>query len=165
MLGRGTRKGTRQGQGGFYGREILLDWLQRIAADLGRTPRKLDLVRLSKENASPSYQPYVDKFGSFGKAIVAAGLIPFRPVQITPRERKGMGRHTNNSQRFRVFLRDGFRCVYCGARPADGIRLVIDHILPYSAGGKTLDENLKTSCNECNRGKGVMIMDLERLVL
>ena len=50
-----------------------------------------------------------------------------------------------------IFVRDGFRCVYCGA---ENVRLTIDHILPKSRGGKTDFENCVSSCKPCNNNKG-----------
>lgn len=160
MRGRGTRIGSKKGRG-YYSTELLLDVLRQIAHDLGRTPGKRDLAKLSRENVSPSYQPYVNRFGSIRNAVIAAGLAP-SPARGPIRRQH---RFAGPAQRFRIFTRDGFKCVYCGASPSDGARLVIDHLLPYSATGKTVDENLKTACTECNSGKSAMILDLERFVL
>ena len=46
------------------------------------------------------------------------------------------------------FFRDGFTCTACGASPlkSAGTELHIDHILPWSRGGETVDENLTTKC-------------------
>lgn len=55
-------------------------------------------------------------------------------------------------RRFNLFKRDGFACQYCGSKPPNVV-LEIDHILPVSKGGKSVDHNLITSCFECNRGK------------
>lgn len=58
--------------------------------------------------------------------------------------------------RLRVLQRDNFKCVYCGASPATdpSIQLHIDHIVPFSKGGKTEINNLQTLCQNCNWGKG-----------
>jgi hypothetical protein len=56
--------------------------------------------------------------------------------------------------RFKVLRRDGFACVYCGRGHADGVRLQIDHVVAWSKGGRTVFDNLRTSCGACNRGKG-----------
>ncbi len=58
-----------------------------------------------------------------------------------------------DSLRYDIMKRDGFRCVLCGARQADGVRLEVDHIKPVSKGGKTVPSNLRTLCDRCNRGK------------
>jgi 5-methylcytosine-specific restriction endonuclease McrA len=63
---------------------------------------------------------------------------------------------TRNKVRFsrtNVFLRDGFRCQYCGERrPAS--ELNYDHVVPRFRGGKTVWENIVTSCYACNDRKG-----------
>jgi len=58
--------------------------------------------------------------------------------------------------RYRVLVRDNFRCVLCGRSPAleRGVRLHVDHIDPFANGGKTVESNLRTLCENCNWGKG-----------
>lgn len=58
--------------------------------------------------------------------------------------------------RFKVFMRDRFRCVRCGRSPATHLNVVLhaDHDNPVANGGKTTFDNLKTLCQECNLGKG-----------
>jgi hypothetical protein len=65
-------------------------------------------------------------------------------------------RGINLSLRYKVLIRDKFRCVRCGRSPATtpGVELQIDHKNPFSNQGKTLLENLETKCKECNLGKG-----------
>jgi hypothetical protein len=55
--------------------------------------------------------------------------------------------------RFEIFKRDGFICQYCGAHPPSVI-LNVDHIHPVALGGDNSDDNLVTSCQSCNLGKG-----------
>ena len=50
-----------------------------------------------------------------------------------------------------VFVRDGFRCAYCGDHRD---RLSIDHIVPRSRGGQTTFENCVAACKACNLKKG-----------
>jgi len=50
-----------------------------------------------------------------------------------------------------VFVRDGFRCAYCGSHRD---RLSIDHIVPKSRGGQTSFENCVAACKACNLKKG-----------
>jgi predicted transcriptional regulator len=54
--------------------------------------------------------------------------------------------------RLSVYLRDGFRCVYCredlhGASPRE---ITLDHYIPRSRGGTNQAVNLITSCRSCN---------------
>lgn len=57
--------------------------------------------------------------------------------------------------RYKILVRDRFRCVKCGRSPATDLNceIHIDHIIPLSKGGKTVLENLQTTCKECNLGK------------
>ncbi len=55
--------------------------------------------------------------------------------------------------RFKVFHRDGFKCMYCGRSPSEGAYLEADHVVPRSKGGSNTLDNLTTACQECNRGK------------
>src|SRR5215510_7396771 len=57
------------------------------------------------------------------------------------------------TNRHRIFARDRYRCQYCG-RHGTAFDLTLDHILPKSRGGRTLAENLLTSCQVCNNRKG-----------
>jgi 5-methylcytosine-specific restriction endonuclease McrA len=52
--------------------------------------------------------------------------------------------------RFNVFLRDDFRCQYCGETK----ELTFDHVIPRSRGGRTTWENIVTACARCNLVKG-----------
>ncbi len=52
--------------------------------------------------------------------------------------------------RFNLFLRDEFRCQYCGS-PHD---LTFDHVVPRVRGGRTTWENVVAACSPCNLRKG-----------
>lgn len=59
----------------------------------------------------------------------------------------------SDSLRYKILKRDGFRCVLCGRTAADGVKLHVDHIKPIAKGGKTIESNLRTLCDQCNIGK------------
>jgi Restriction endonuclease len=52
--------------------------------------------------------------------------------------------------RFNLFLRDEFRCQYCGARGD----LTFDHVVPRASGGVTSWQNVVAACSPCNLRKG-----------
>jgi len=56
--------------------------------------------------------------------------------------------------RFNLFLRDEFRCQYCGQRGD----LTFDHVLPRAAGGITSWENVVAACSPCNLAKGSKLL-------
>lgn len=45
-----------------------------------------------------------------------------------------------------IFLRDGYKCLFCGSTEG----LEIDHIKPVSVGGDNAADNLRTLCGPCN---------------
>lgn len=54
--------------------------------------------------------------------------------------------------RFNVFLRDRFKCQYCGTKfPSQD--LTFDHVVPRASGGTTTWENIVASCEGCNSKK------------
>ena len=55
---------------------------------------------------------------------------------------------------FNVFIRDGFKCAYCGKTSIeDGVKLNADHIIPRLLGGNDEANNLITACRDCNAAK------------
>jgi 5-methylcytosine-specific restriction endonuclease McrA len=52
--------------------------------------------------------------------------------------------------RFNLFLRDEFRCQYCGSKG----ELTFDHVVPRASGGKTSWQNVVAACSPCNLRKG-----------
>lgn len=58
-----------------------------------------------------------------------------------------------SGKRYDILRRDHYKCQICGRSQSDGAKLEVDHIIPVSKGGKTVDENLQTLCHECNQGK------------
>ena len=108
-------------------------------------------------------QPYKHRFGGWlrsmdifyewAKQQPDANLITGEnPVPVP----KSNARPVNWRMRHLIMKRDNFRCVACGASPANDLKIVlhIDHIVPTSLGGTSDEENLQTLCERCNIGKG-----------
>ncbi len=95
---------------------------------------------------------YTDKKTySFSEIIKYYDLVE---KQIQARDTKEHQRKSMTlSMRYDILKRDKHRCVICGRSKEDGIKLHVDHIKPVSKGGKTVPENLRTLCDECNMGK------------
>lgn len=57
--------------------------------------------------------------------------------------------------RDRIKERDNYTCKCCGnsTHNEPNLLLEIDHIVPVSKGGRTIDDNLQTLCWRCNRSK------------
>jgi 5-methylcytosine-specific restriction endonuclease McrA len=61
-------------------------------------------------------------------------------------------REASGMKRLRIYMRDKFRCQYCGEKkPASA--LTLDHILPRSRGGDNSPVNIVTACVPCNNRK------------
>lgn len=65
---------------------------------------------------------------------------------------KGQGsKWITKVRRRRIYARDQHRCIYCNELAE---RLTLDHVIPRSAGGSNVSENLLTACMDCNRDRG-----------
>lgn len=73
-------------------------------------------------------------------------------------------RRDTGKQRFRILVRDRFRCQYC-AKKYPAAELTLDHILPRSRGGSDEPGNLCASCYPCNQRKGDRTPDEARMPL
>jgi 5-methylcytosine-specific restriction endonuclease McrA len=62
-------------------------------------------------------------------------------------------REASGMKRLRIYMRDKFRCQYCGDKKAAG-ELTLDHIMPRSRGGDNSPVNIVTACVSCNNRKG-----------
>ena len=63
--------------------------------------------------------------------------------------------HKRKITRRAVFARDGWQCMYCGAKTS----LTVDHVIPRSKGGGSGWDNIVASCAPCNRRKGDHLPD------
>lgn len=126
---------------------------------------------------------YVKRFGSWNRALHAfvervnkssndqanlnrslhesveddAGAVPVAPRPNTCEEIRDIPL----GLRFRVLKRDCFKCVLCGDHPARNPSCIlhVDHVVPWSRGGKTREDNLRTLCASCNIGRGNRFTD------
>jgi len=73
-------------------------------------------------------------------------------------------RRENTMKRARIYIRDRYRCQYCGDH-RHAKDLTLDHILPKAQGGSTTPQNLATACVRCNQRKGNRTPDQARMPL
>ena len=62
-------------------------------------------------------------------------------------------REQSSMKRLRIYMRDKFRCQYCGDKKSVA-ELTLDHIMPRSRGGDNSPVNVVTACLPCNNRKG-----------
>ena len=97
---------------------------------------------------------FVEEFD--GRRVLRSPRAEFRVPSVVRLRRYVNVRRRRQSagmRRFRIFVRDRFRCQYCGARKA-AHELTLDHITPRSRRGGSAPENLATACVSCNTRKG-----------
>jgi 5-methylcytosine-specific restriction endonuclease McrA len=73
-------------------------------------------------------------------------------------------REAAGAKRMRIYMRDKFRCQYCGDK-GGAAELTLDHILPRSRGGDNSPVNIVTACVGCNQRKGSRTPDEARMPL
>ncbi|MGH6935844.1 MAG: homing endonuclease associated repeat-containing protein [Methylocella sp.] len=123
----------------------------------GRQPRRAELARppsgISQGAYRRRFHSWTDALTQFVSYANARDVTSPNPVDAFTGYQTG--RDPSLRTRFRVMKRDNFSCRACGASPAlsPGIALHVDHIVPWSRGGETIDENLQTLCEACNLGK------------
>jgi hypothetical protein len=136
--------------------EELFSNLAEVWMSLGRQPRYRDI---QSELSKYGPHPYERMFGSWRKALEF--FVKWAnddeelqaPVARTAVDQKRTSRMANWRQRAQILMRDGATCRMCGLRPEDGVKLHVDHIIPWSDGGETVLENLQILCEQCNIGK------------
>lgn len=135
-----------------YTTQELLDNLELAWRELGYPPGKRMLNRYGYRI---SERPYINRWGSVISACRQLRL--FKEGKITEHELLALPEQRARKKlplklRWNIMQRDNFQCVKCGNRPP-GIRLEVDHILPWSRGGSDDASNLQTFCDKCNAGK------------
>jgi len=153
-----------------YSNKQLFEEMERVWKLVGQRPSR-DEWDLSKPRIA--YNTYKQRFGGWtnaclrfieykmGDAILSDDfVISDREVEYNQKtsHEKYNPQNTRSiplSLRLAVLSRDNFRCVFCGRSPATdfGTKLHIDHVVPFSNGGKSVLENLQTLCEDCNLGK------------
>ena len=121
-------------------------------------------------------------------ALITGSVNPLVHWQVSmPADKQGVGRSAQRmssaSRERAIYLRDGWRCRYCGVRVIDramrtklhrlmpevarwgarnadkhsalaALSASLDHVVPHSRGGSNEESNLVTACNACQFGRG-----------
>lgn len=150
--------------------EDLFENLEAAWERLGRQPTVNDMFPPVSRFSAHLYKR---RFGGFRKALElfvaasqqpAVSIVPagtaragqqIDPV-VSPPTRPSGNRSIGWRLRYVVLSRDRFSCRACGRSPARDLNTVleVDHVVPWSAGGATVESNLQTLCDQCNGGKG-----------
>lgn len=147
----------------FISEQELMEEMERVLNLVGQRPSKAEW---EASNPKYSYTTYKTRFSGWvaawehfytnykGQVLVPNSIEPVQPPPAKIRQEQK--RDIPLKLRLKVFQRDSYKCVLCGASPAinSNIQLHVDHIHPFSRGGKTEIKNLQTLCQNCNWGKG-----------
>lgn len=141
--------------------------LLEVWTNLGRQPSYQEMkTSISKVGA----KAYINRWGTWLKACQAFvdftnsenESVPLQELEVIPSKVKKKvvldkdKREIKLGLRFRVLVESKFKCCKCGDSPATNLncKLHVDHIIPFSKGGKTVYSNLQSLCENCNLGKG-----------
>jgi hypothetical protein len=153
-----------------YSDEECFDNLLIVWTHYGRPP-------MYREMGQPPSQvggkAYIKRFGTWNKTLAAFVDRANADVQVE-QSNSAKPVKANSSQikkeyrrdiplglRFKVLRRDSFKCVLCGDNPPRNLDCVlhVDHIVPWSKGGSTTYDNLRTLCAVCNLGRSNRYLD------
>ena len=140
----------------IYSDEDLFIEMERIWKKVGQRPSRTEWEMFEPKISIAAYK---NRFGSWtnaclkfiefkmGGEILSDNFVRYETVDpLTHEKRAKISLAKENSRnvplilRLKVLQRDNFRCVFCGKSPATdlGTKLHIDHIFPFSKGGKSI---------------------------
>ncbi|MCY3984905.1 MAG: HNH endonuclease [Roseovarius sp.] len=96
-----------------------------------------------------AYLDRVDIVAEYGHFVRSPSVQIRMPSVIALREYVNLKKQVAFT-RFNLFLRDEFRCQYCGSESD----LTFDHVVPRARGGTTTWTNVVAACSCCNLIKG-----------
>ena len=122
---------------------------------------KNNRVAVSFSIDEDEYQKLVEKMQEFNVSTIEELFIKMRKTLDIKKEiRKYSKKKPDNIKsrnipatvKRKVFARDNNKCVICGSKR----NLELDHITPISAGGLTIESNLRITCRSCNYRNAVI---------
>lgn len=136
-------------------KEQLLEAIYEAWERLGRQPNTRDI---RNKEVPYGLTTYINQFGSWRNTMIAfVNYVKKREGQIvatlavSPVQHK-TGRTPSAKLKKQILERYNATCQQCGTNDEKepGVKLVIDHIIPYSKGGETIYGNLQILCRKCN---------------
>jgi 5-methylcytosine-specific restriction endonuclease McrA len=98
------------------------------------------------------YLGKVEVIEEYEEVICSPSVAMKMPAVVRLKRAIGSTKRAVTFSRQNVFARDKFRCCYCGA-PGTYETLNYDHVVPRAQGGRTIWENIVTTCYGCNGRK------------
>lgn len=95
------------------------------------------------------YEQLVDTVAEYDETISSPSVTWQLPAVVRLRKNTRKTKLGVKFSRVNVYTRDKFTCQYC-RKKCPMRALSYDHVVPRSAGGKTVWENIVTACKTCN---------------
>ncbi|UQA58129.1 HNH endonuclease [Polyangium aurulentum] len=99
-----------------------------------------------------SFLGKVEVLETYDDEVRSPSVVIRAPAVVRLKRHPGTRKRGVKFSRTNVFVRDGFRCQYCGVELPAG-ELTYDHVVPRVQGGKTTWENIVAACRGCNAKK------------
>ena len=133
--------------------------IQLVYSQLIREKQKAIIKNTSKINSDLISK--IDKYKNENETIIGfieSAILKSLPKEISSQEKLkqiNRRRSINDTTRYAVLERAGFKCQCCGIKPLkdNDVILHIDHIIPHSLGGSDNVDNLQVLCDKCNLSK------------
>ena len=133
--------------------------IQLVYSQLIREKQKAIIKNTSKINSDLISK--IDKYKNENETIIEfieSAILKSLPKEISSQEKLkqiNRRRNINDTTRYAVLERAGFKCQCCGSKPLknNDVILHIDHIIPHSLGGSDNVDNLQVLCDKCNLSK------------
>ena len=133
--------------------------IQLVYSQLIREKQKAIIKNTSKINSDLISK--IDKYKNENETIIEfieSAILKSLPKEISSQEKLkqiNRRRNINDTTRYAVLERAGFKCQCCGIKPLkdNDVILHIDHIIPHSLGGSDNVDNLQVLCDKCNLSK------------
>lgn len=100
------------------------------------------------------YEETADVVSEYEEEVCSPTIHWKIPAVMRLRKLPKVGKRQIKFSRQNVYIRDHYKCQYCGDDKIPVDNLTYDHVNPRSKGGKTTWENIVTCCKNCNGRKG-----------
>ena len=112
----------------------------------------------NKQYNSNTLETDIQKLLMDDDATKNAGIIPYVLSDRTKHDEKYLSiRAFTDAQKRKAYEKQGYKCPFCVKNGIDTeydfSEMQGDHIIPWSQGGRTVDDNLQMLCQKCNNDK------------
>lgn len=104
------------------------------------------------------YEGTIDVIVEYNEEVRSPSITWKMPAVIRLHTMPKMQKRGVKFSRTNIYQRDGYCCQYCGKKFSFA-QLSFDHVVPKSAGGRTVFENIVAACRKCNSKKDKMSCD------